>query len=143
MPERCPLPEVPTDREKVFRLGVWVCSGASFPGAGGTGFGGFAPPFRGFEEPVTIHIDPGTSSRELAETLEQAGVIRSRWLFLAVRCGSRTVLMAGEYRFTRPLTVWEVFDKISRGQVEYHRLTIPEGLTRFKTADLIAGAGAV
>ena len=103
---------------------------------------GFAPPFRGFEEPVTIHIDPGTSSRELAETLEQAGVIRSRWLFLAVRgLRSRTVLMAGEYRFTRPLTVWEVFDKISRGQVEYHRLTIPEGLTRFKTADLIAGAG--
>jgi UPF0755 protein len=103
---------------------------------------GFSPPYRGFEEPVTIQIEPGTSSRELAVALEEAGVIRSRWLFLAVRgMRPRTVLMAGEYRFWRRMTVWQVFDKISLGQVEYHRLTIPEGLTRFETADLIAAAG--
>ncbi len=103
---------------------------------------GFAPPFHGFEEPVTIQIEPGTTSREIAEALEETGVIRSRWLFLAVRgLRPRTVLMAGEYRFWRPLTVWQVFDKISRGEVEYHRLTIPEGLTRFEIADLVAGAG--
>lgn len=103
---------------------------------------GFAPPFRGFEEPVTIQIERGATSPEIAEALEEAGVIRSRWLFLAVRgLRPRTVLMAGEYRFWRPLTVWQVFDKISRGQVEYHRLTIPEGLTRFEIADLVAAAG--
>ena len=103
---------------------------------------GFAPPFHGFEEPVTIQIERGATSREIAEALEEAGVIRSRWLFLAVRgLRPRTVLMTGEYRFLRPLTVWQVFDKISRGQVEYHRLTIPEGLTKFEIADLVAGAG--
>lgn len=103
---------------------------------------GFVPPFRGFEEPVTIQIERGATSPEIAEALEEAGVIRSRWLFLAVRgLRPRTVLMAGEYRFWRPLTVWQVFDKISRGQVEYHRLTIPEGLTRFEIADLVAAAG--
>ena len=103
---------------------------------------GFAPPYRGFEEPVTIQIERGTTSRELAGALEQAGVIRSRWLFLAVRgLRPRTVLMAGEYRFGHPMTVWEVFDKISRGDVEYHRLTIPEGLTRFEIADVVAAAG--
>ncbi|MCH8992919.1 MAG: endolytic transglycosylase MltG, partial [Acidobacteria bacterium] len=91
---------------------------------------------------MSIQIEPGTTSREIAEALEEAGVIRSRWLFLAVRgLRPRTILMAGEYRFWRPLTVWQVFDKISRGQVEYHRLTIPEGLTRFEIADLVAAAG--
>ena len=91
---------------------------------------------------MTIQIERGATSREIAEALEEAGVIRSRWLFLAVRgLRPRTVLMAGEYRFWRPLTVWRVFDKISRGQVEYHRLTIPEGLTRFEIADLVAAAG--
>ena len=122
--------------------GLWYAAALVVLVATGLLSVGFAPPFRGFEEPVTIQIERGDSSREIAEALEEAGVIRSRWLFLAVRgLRPRTILMAGEYRFWRPLTVWRVFDKISRGQVEYHRLTIPEGLTRFEIADLVAAAG--
>ena len=122
--------------------GLWYAAALVVLVAAGLLSTGFAPPFRGFEEPVTIEIERGASSREIAESLEQAGVIRSRWLFLAARVWRpRTVLMAGEYRFWRPLTVWQVFDKISRGQVKYYRLTIPEGLTRFETAELVASAG--
>ena len=122
--------------------GVWYAAALGVLVVMGLLSAGFAPPFPGFEEPVTIQIEPGATSREIAEALEEAGVIRSRWLFLAVRgLRPRTVLMAGEYHFWRPLTVWRAFDKISRGQVEYHRLTIPEGLTRFEIADLVAGAG--
>ena len=99
----------------------------------------FAPPYRNFGESVVVDIEPGTSSVEIADTLEQAGVIQSRWIFLGVRAlRPNTVLMAGEYRFSRPLTTWRVFDKISQGRVEYHRLTIPEGFTRFEIADLLA-----
>ena len=103
---------------------------------------GFAPPYRNFDESVVVNIEPGTSSVEIADALDQAGVIQSRWLFLAVRAlRLRSVLMAGEYRFSRPLTIWQVFDKIEHGRVQYHRLTIPEGLTRFEIADLLAGEG--
>ncbi len=99
----------------------------------------FAPPYRNFSESVVVDIEPGTSSIEIADTLEQAGVIQSRWIFLGVRAlRPNAVLMAGEYRFSRPLTTWRVFDKISQGRVKYHRLTIPEGLTRFEIADLLA-----
>ena len=102
----------------------------------------FAPPYRNFDESVLMNIEPGTSSFEIADTLEQAGVIQSRWLFLGVRAlCPRTVLMAGEYRFSRPLTIWQVFDKIAKGRVEYYRLTIPEGLTRFEIADVLAREG--
>ena len=102
----------------------------------------FAPPYRNFDESVLMNIEPGTSSFEIADTLEQAGVVQSRWLFLGVRAlRPRTVLMAGEYRFSRPLTIWQVFDKIAKGRVEYYRLTIPEGLTRFEIADVLAREG--
>ncbi len=122
--------------------GLWYAAALGVLVVMGLLSAGIAPPSHGFEEPVSIQIEPGTTSREIAEALEEAGVIRSRWLFLAVRgLRPRTILMAGEYRFWRPLTVWQVFDKISRGKVEYHRLTIPEGLTRFEIADLVAGAG--
>lgn len=102
----------------------------------------FAPPYRNFDESVVINIEPGTSSVEIAAALDRAGVIQSRWLFLGVRAlRPNSVLMAGEYRFSRPLTIWRVFDKISLGCVEYYRLTIPEGLTRFEIADLLAAEG--
>jgi UPF0755 protein len=97
------------------------------------------PPYRNFDKPVTINIDSGTSSIEIANALEDSGVVSSKWLFLLVRTlKPQTVLMAGEYRFTRPMTASQVFDQIAHGKVNYYRLTIPEGLTRFEIADLLA-----
>ena len=102
----------------------------------------FAPPYRNFDESVVVNIEHGTSSFEIADALEEKGVIQSRWLLLGVRAlRPQTVLMAGEYRFSRPLTIWQVFDKIAEGRVEYYRLTIPEGLTRFEIADVLARQG--
>ena len=100
------------------------------------------PPHRNFEKPVTIKIDPGTSSVEIANVLESRGVISSKWLFLLTRTlQPQTVLLAGEYRFTRPMTASQAFDKIANGKVNYYRVTIPEGLTRFEIADLLARQG--
>ena len=102
----------------------------------------FTPPYRNFDEPVVINVEPGATSLEIADELEQAGVIQSRWSFLGVRAlRPRTVLMAGEYRFSRPLTVWQVFDKLALGLRAYKRLTIPEGLTRLEIAGLLAERG--
>lgn len=104
----------------------------------------FTPPHRSFDESVIINIELGMSSIEIAKALEQRGVIQSKWLFLIVRALSpQTILMAGEYRFTRPMTTREVFDKLAYGRVEYHRVTIQEGLTRFEIADVLVAQGLV
>ena len=101
-----------------------------------------SPPYRGYAASVVVEIEPRTPSRVIAQQLEARGVIPSRWHFMAVRLvRPRTVLMAGEYEFGRPMSVWEVFDTIARGQVRYHPVTIPEGHTLWGVADLVARTG--
>jgi UPF0755 protein len=98
--------------------------------------------YQGYAEPVVLMIEPGTSSRAIAAQLEARRVVRSRWLFLAaraVRLGS--TLMAGEYRFDRPMSVWDVYDKIESGKVVQHPFTFREGLTRFEIAAVAASHG--
>jgi UPF0755 protein len=98
--------------------------------------------YQNYEEPVVVLIEPRTSSKQIGAELESRGVIRSRWLFLAARAARfQTKLMAGEYRFDRPMSVWEVYDYIASGKVLQHPVTIPEGLTRFQIASLVANGG--
>jgi UPF0755 protein len=52
-------------------------------------------------------------------------------------------LQAGEYRFDRPLSPWEVYRKIAAGAVFYHSVTIPEGSNIFEIADLVARTGII
>jgi peptidoglycan lytic transglycosylase G len=98
--------------------------------------------YQGYKQPVVVMIEPGTSSREIGTELESQGVIRSRWLFLAARSVRlRSKLMAGEYRFDQPMSVWEVFDHIASGKVLQHPFTVREGLTRFEIAALAETRG--
>ena len=102
----------------------------------------FSPPYRGHAGSVVVEIEPHTPSRVIAQRLEASGVIPSRWHFMAVRLvRPRTVLMAGEYEFSRPMSVGEVFDTIARGQVRYHPVRIPEGNNLWGVADLVARTG--
>lgn len=95
-------------------------------------------PYRGFDEPVLFDYARGMPTRELAAELERLGVIRSRWLFLAMRgLNPRQALLAGEYRFAEDLTPRDVFLRLARGHTYQVLLTVPEGLTRFEIADLI------
>jgi UPF0755 protein len=98
--------------------------------------------YQGYSEPVVVMIEPGTSSEQIGVELESRGVIRSRWLFLATRAARlQSKLMAGEFRFDQPMSVWEVYGHIASGKVLQHPLTIPEGLTRFEIASVVAKAG--
>jgi len=101
-------------------------------------------PYQGYAGPVVIELNRGAGSREMARRLEQAGVIRSRWLFLAVRAMQpERKLLAGEYRFDKPLSVWDVFQKIARGDVHYYSFTVPEGFNRFEAAEVAASTGVI
>ncbi len=99
-------------------------------------------PYSAFDEEVLFEYPEGTATRELAAQLESAGVIRSQYLFLAARAlRPEANLQAGEYRFAGNASVWEVYQKFVEGRVHLRPITIPEGLTRFETAELIADAG--
>jgi cell division protein YceG involved in septum cleavage len=60
-------------------------------------------PYQGFQKPVILDFPKGTSTQSMSAQLQQAGVIRYSWQFLAVRAmrpGAR--LLAGEYQFYEP-----------------------------------------
>lgn len=104
--------------------------------------GDAARPPEDFPEPVVLEIARGTTSVEIAETLEARGVIASKWAFLWHRTWNRdAVLMAGEYLFDRPVPAEEAFEMLASGRVRLYPLTVPEGLHRFDIANLVAEAG--
>ena len=72
------------------------------------------------------------------------GVIQNEWQFLAARAlDRRSVLQAGEYKFDRPLSPWDVFHKIARGDVFYYELRIPEGSNMFDIAAAVEKFGFI
>jgi UPF0755 protein len=110
-------------------------------------------PYQGYTNEAFVDLERGTGAWNLAATLEKDGVIRTRYSFLFWRAlHPRAALQAGEYRFDRPLTPADVFDKIRRGAIYYEVLTVPEGSNLFdiaqslralryvKPADFIAAA---
>lgn len=88
-----------------------------------------------------VYIKPKTGVQEIAQALREAGVIQSRWAFLALAYvqGSLTRLHAGEYEFTRGMSLREILRKLEMGRVITHQVTIPEGFTAQDIARLLAG----
>ncbi|MBI3210235.1 MAG: endolytic transglycosylase MltG [Candidatus Solibacter usitatus] len=85
-------------------------------------------PYADFKGEILVDIPRGAGTRQIAFALEEAGVVRSAWRFLIVRgLRPRAKLQAGEYRFDAAASPWRVFDRITRGDVFYYEITIPEG----------------
>jgi UPF0755 protein len=97
-------------------------------------------PYKGYPNDVFVELEHGTSTQELAATLEKEGIIRSRYSFLLWRAlHPKTSLQAGEYHFDQPLSPGEVFAKIRRGDIYYEEVTVPEGSNLFDIAELLKG----
>ncbi len=95
-----------------------------------------------FNEPEVLEIQRGQSSESIAEVLAERGVIASKWGFLWHRFWNRdSTLLAGEYSFEHPMTAAEAMAMLEEGRVRLYPVTIPEGLTRFETADVVADSG--
>lgn len=104
----------------------------------------YLSPYRGFGAQTFVEIEHGMSSREIAHSLAAQGVVRSPWVFLAIRAlHPKATLQAGEYRFDSPETPWSVFDKIRRGDVFYEEFTVPEGSNIFDIAGLLQRSDTV
>lgn len=101
-------------------------------------------PYRGFSSETFVRFDRGSGTVGMARALQQSGVIRYGWQFwLARALNPSAKLAAGEYRFDRPASVFEVFDRIVRGDVYFFELTIPEGSNIFDISRLAEASGTM
>ncbi len=87
-------------------------------------------------------LHSGYSTRRIAAELKKAGVIRSELAFgLWHALHPKPLLKAGEYRFERASTLPQVYQRIARGDIYFHVVTIPEGYTMFDIANAMEEAG--
>ncbi len=98
-------------------------------------------PYQGFQGEKFIDFPKGTSAAQMADMLQNEGVIRSRWQFMLARALNRRRLQAGEYRFNQPQSVMDVYDRIARGDVFYYELVVPEGKNIFDIGALAEKTG--
>jgi UPF0755 protein len=98
----------------------------------------FLVPYQGNTGGVFVELEHGTTTKQLANALQNKGVIRSRYAFLIWRAlHPKATLQAGEYLFDKPLTPGEVFEKIRRGQIYFEELVVPEGSNMYDISALL------
>lgn len=89
---------------------------------------------------VTVDIFKGVSSQKAAEILAENRVIDNPLLFrlfMKYRQAEGQI-KAGEYLFEPHVSMEQVLDKLVRGDVLYHKVTIPEGYTIGQIVSLFA-----
>jgi UPF0755 protein len=99
-------------------------------------------PYSGFDHQAFVDLPKGTGAGQMAAMLQNAGVIHHAWTFLiarALRHGA--TLQAGEYRFTQPASVLDVYGRIARGDIFFYELVVPEGWNMFDIAAAAARLG--
>lgn len=101
------------------------------------------------EADKVVEIPAHKGVREIADLLEQQGVIDRPLTFAAAAMLSRADLKFGEYQFPRQASVHDVIGILSEGKVLQHQVTVPEGLTseqiigRLMGSDVLAGSVSV
>ncbi len=90
--------------------------------------------------PVTFTIHPGQSVMEVAQALEEAGLIRDAFLFRAyVRYhGLDREIEAGEYALNKTMTIPQIVEALRSGRKAEWTVRIREGLRLEEVAEVIA-----
>jgi UPF0755 protein len=91
-------------------------------------------------EATTVLLRRGAGLSEIANALENAGVVRSASVFMTAAqvTGAGRELKAGEYRIPGRTSLAGVLNAIREGDVVRHFVTIPEGLTSEMAAEILA-----
>lgn len=92
-----------------------------------------------FENEKIVLIEPGKTSYQIAELLEENNVINNKYLFLIYSkiVAKEKKLIAGEYNFAPKISAKNVIQILSRGESITRSITIPEGLTVYEVLELI------
>ncbi len=100
-------------------------------------------PFGSLEEKVVV-VPPGAPAHAVVRALAHGGALsdeRLAWWYVRVLRRDAQRFRAGEYAFTGPLRPDEVLDRVVRGEVRLHRITVPEGLRADEIAALVGKSG--
>ncbi len=90
----------------------------------------------------SVLLHSGYSTRRIGVELKKAGVIRSVFAFRLWHIAHpKHSLKAGEYLFDRAASIPQIYDRIARGDIYFHTVTIPEGYTMFDIAKTMEDAG--
>jgi len=95
--------------------------------------------------PLTINytlteIKQGDSGHKVAATFHDAGIIKNELLFylLIKHKNVDRSLKAGHYLFSGEYNMITVLDKIVSGEILVHRVTIPEGISIYRTMKILS-----
>ncbi len=92
---------------------------------------------------IVVELPRGMSARAMLDVLAEHGVLRHpalAGLYLRWHGGAGS-LHAGEYRFDHPVSTFEVLERLRRGDVLLHPVTLPEGLDLAEVARRLQEAG--
>ncbi|MEE8278620.1 MAG: endolytic transglycosylase MltG [Thermoanaerobaculia bacterium] len=101
-------------------------------------------PHQGYPgDELRVEIEPGLDARSILGQLERQGALANALLariYLVYRLKDPP-LKAGEYRFSGPAATPEVLERLIRGKVVTHAVTLVEGWTLEETARHLADQG--
>src|SRR6056297_2615845 len=92
--------------------------------------------------PQLVNIPAGTGADAVAAMLHKRGIIAHPWEFkVLIRLDRRRGgVKAGQYRLSAAMTPAKILDKLIRGDIVLHKLTVPEGYTVKQVAGLVNSA---
>lgn len=97
----------------------------------------------GDTEGIQVVVPSGAGTRQVADLLQQQGLIRDRRVFewyCRVQ-GLDGRLQAGRYLFNRGQTLPEIADDLAHGRVMMVSFTVPEGLTLAEIGQVVVRSG--
>ncbi len=83
------------------------------------------------KEPVIVDIPRGTSFLQSVDLLEEAGLVKHKYLFyaLVITRNAQGNIRAGEYELLTSMSPMEIIDKLVKGQIKTYDVPIPEDFT--------------
>lgn len=100
----------------------------------------FSPPAE-FPPQIIVRVSKGLTIGQTGELLFARGLVRSPLIFkILARLSDGGEVIAGDYRFLKPASVFSVARRLAIGQfgIDAVRVTIPEGLNSREIGDLLA-----
>jgi UPF0755 protein len=95
----------------------------------------------GLDQPRSVTIERGTDVAGIADLLQRAGAISSKWIFVAGVwfSGEQSNLKAGEYLVPAHASMRQIMESMVAGRGILYSISIPEGLTSKQIVDRING----
>lgn len=94
------------------------------------------------ETPVSLEVQSGASIEQVAQELEQKGVIKSSLAFsIYMKLGEKNVIKTGNYLFAPNQPVEEIVNWLNEGRVSTRRVTILPGQTLKQIRETLVNDG--